>query len=199
MSAMYWLIIMLVLIVIEIATLGLTTIWFAGGCLAAFVTSVTGGSPVLQVMVFFIVSLILLFATRPIAVRYLNKGRTRTNVDSLIGQRAVVTKTIDNLKAEGEAEVNGQTWSARAAEEDHRIEAGTVVEICRISGVKLIVKEKMEDEAWDSLSEYFGRCYFTDPGILYPDRTAGAGTGRGTSGRISGHLVCWCALQGAVH
>ena len=153
MSAMYWLIIMLVLIVIEIATLGLTTIWFAGGCLAAFVTSVAGGSPVLQVMVFFIVSLILLFATRPIAVRYLNKGRTRTNVDSLIGQRAVVTKTLDNLKAEGEAEVNGQTWSARAAEEDHRIEAGTVVEICRISGVKLIVKEKMEDEAWDSLSE----------------------------------------------
>ena len=138
MSAMYWLIIMLVLIVIEIATLGLTTIWFAGGCLAAFVTSVAGGSPVLQVMVFFIVSLILLFATRPIAVRYLNKGRTRTNVDSLIGQRAVVTKTIDNLKAEGEAEVNGQTWSARAAEEGHRIEAGTVVEICRISGVKLI-------------------------------------------------------------
>ena len=65
MSAMYWLIIMLVLIVIEIATLGLTTIWFAGGCLAAFVTSVAGGSPVLQVMVFFIVSLILLFATRP--------------------------------------------------------------------------------------------------------------------------------------
>ena len=60
MSAMYWLIIMLVLIVIEIATLGLTTIWFAGGCLAAFVTSVAGGSPVLQVMVFFIVSLIFI-------------------------------------------------------------------------------------------------------------------------------------------
>lgn len=79
MSAMYWLIIMLVLIVIEIATLGLTTIWFAGG-LSGSVCHIRGGrQPVLQVMaLFFIVSLILLFATRPIAVRYLNKGRTRT-------------------------------------------------------------------------------------------------------------------------
>lgn len=146
MNAIFWLIGMLILLGIEIATLGLTTIWFAGGCLAAFITAAAGGGFALQLIVFFVVSLVLLFVTRPIAVKYFNKGRTMTNADSLVGMRAVVTKDIDNLRAEGEAEVNGQFWTARSLDEDVKIKAGTIVEVCRISGVKLIVKEKMEDE-----------------------------------------------------
>ena len=155
MAAVYWLIAFVILVGIEAATMALTTIWFAGGALGAFFAALAGAEIEVQLAVFVVVSFLLLLFTRPFADRLLKSGRpeTKTNVDSLIGQRAVVTKTIDNLKAEGEAEVNGQTWSARAAEEDHRIEAGPVVEICRISGVKLIVKEKMEDDAWDSLSE----------------------------------------------
>lgn len=39
MNAICWLILMLVLIGIEIATLGLTTIWFAGGALGAFIAA----------------------------------------------------------------------------------------------------------------------------------------------------------------
>ncbi len=146
MSAIYWLTAMVILLGIEIATLGLTTIWFAGGCLGAFIAAVAGADVTIQIIVFFVISLILLFITRPVAVRYLNKGRVKTNADSLIGKRAVVTKAIDNLKAEGEAEINGQIWTARSADEDVKIEEGKVVEICRISGVKLIVKEKMEDK-----------------------------------------------------
>lgn len=146
MDAMYWLAAMLILLVIEIITLGLTTIWFAGGCLGAFVAAAAGADISIQIIVFFVISLVLLFATRPIAVKYLNKGRTKTNADSLIGRKAVVTKTIDNLKAQGEAEINGQVWTARSVDEDVKIEEGRIVEICRISGVKLIVKEKMEDK-----------------------------------------------------
>ena len=146
MSAIYWLTAMVILLGIEIATLGLTTIWFAGGCLGAFIAAVAGADVTIQIIVFFVISLILLFVTRPVAVRYLNKGRVKTNADSLIGKRAVVTKAIDNLKAEGEAEINGQIWTARSADEYVKIEEGKVVEICRISGVKLIVKEKMEDK-----------------------------------------------------
>ena len=144
MNGIYWLIGMLILLGIEIVTLGLTTIWFAGGCLAAFVAAVAGAGLGIQLIVFFVVSLVLLFVTRPIAVKFFNEGRTKTNADSLIGERAVVTKDIDNLLAEGEVEVNGQVWTARSLEGDVKIEAGTVVKICRISGVKLIVK-KMED------------------------------------------------------
>ena len=94
-----------------------------------------------QLIVFFVISLVLLFATRPIAVKYLNRGRTKTNADSLVGRKAVVTKDIDNLKSEGEAEVSGQIWTARSDDEDVKIPAGAVVEILRISGVKLIVRD----------------------------------------------------------
>lgn len=141
MNAICWLILMLVLIGIEIATLGLTTIWFAGGALGAFIAAAAGGDFPVQLIVFFVISLVLLFATRPIAVKYLNRGRTKTNADSLVGRKAVVTKDIDNLKSEGEAEVSGQIWTARSEDEDVKIPAGAVVEILRISGVKLIVRD----------------------------------------------------------
>jgi len=144
MSGIYWLIGMLILLGIEIATLGLTTIWFAGGCLAAFVAAAAGVGFGVQLIVFFVVSLVLLFVTRPIAVKYFNQGRTKTNADSLVGEKAMVLKSIDNLLAEGEVEVNGQVWTARSLDGDVKIPAGAIVEVCRISGVKLIVK-KMED------------------------------------------------------
>ena len=86
METMGWLIIFIVLIVIELLTMGLTTIWFAGGALAALLMSVLGlGMPV-QVVVFIIVSVLLLVLTRPIAVKYFNQNRQKTNVESLIGQ-----------------------------------------------------------------------------------------------------------------
>ena len=67
MTAIYWLIGIVVLLVIEALTLGLTTIWFAGGALAAFIACVAGGSLVLQIILFVAVSLVLLFFTRPLA------------------------------------------------------------------------------------------------------------------------------------
>ena len=71
MNAVYWLILIIVLVVLEIITLGLTTIWFAGGALAGFILSMLDVQPVLQWAAFCVVSLILLFCTRPWALRYL--------------------------------------------------------------------------------------------------------------------------------
>ena len=98
MDAILWLAAVVVLLVIEIATLGLTTIWFAGGALIAGIAAVAGAGRVVQFVLFLIVSLILLIFTRPIAMRYLNTNRTRTNAESLIGKEAVVTQTIDILR-----------------------------------------------------------------------------------------------------
>lgn len=86
MDAILWLAAVVVLLVIEIATLGLTTIWFAGGALIAGIAAVAGAGRVVQFVLFLIVSLILLIFTRPIAMRYLNTNRTRTNAESLIWQ-----------------------------------------------------------------------------------------------------------------
>ncbi|NBK92956.1 NfeD family protein [bacterium 1XD21-13] len=143
MNAIYWLILFIVLLVIEIITLGLTTIWFAGGALIAFVLAMLDVSPVLQWAVFCVVSLILLFATRPWAVRYFNnQKKEKTNVDSLIGKTAVVTSEIRNLEGKGEVFVNGLTWTARAEEDSLIIQEDTHVTVAAVQGVKLIVRLK---------------------------------------------------------
>ena len=85
MEPIYWLMLFVVLLGIEILTMGLTTIWFAGGALAAFLISLIGCPVWLQAVVFIAVSLILLLVTRPFEIRYLNQKTEKTNVDSLIG------------------------------------------------------------------------------------------------------------------
>lgn len=139
MESFYWLIAVVVLLIIEITTLGLTTIWFAGGALVAFLASVLGASFLVQFILFFVVSIVLLCFTRPIAVRYFNNHRARTNYESIIGQTAKVTSVIDNYNLTGSASVNGQEWTARSERDEEIIEVGVQVKIVAIKGVKLIV------------------------------------------------------------
>ena len=95
-----------------------------------------------QIVLFLVVSALLLFFTRPVAVKYFNKDRVRTNVESLIGQQAIVISEINNLQGIGQVTVNGQEWSARSTDEEAAIPVGCVVIIERVSGVKLIVTPK---------------------------------------------------------
>jgi membrane protein implicated in regulation of membrane protease activity len=85
---------------------------------------------------------LLLVATRPVAVKYFNGDRQKTNAESLIGQQALVLEDIDTLHAAGRVEVNGQEWSARTEEANGFIPKDKVVKIEGIRGVKLIVKAK---------------------------------------------------------
>ena len=144
MDSIYWLIILAVFLLIEIITLGLTTIWFAGGSLVAFFLSLLVDNPVLEVTVCLIVSFLLLYFTRPIAKNYFNKQRVKTNIDLLIGKDAKVMETIDNLNGTGCVMVNGLEWMARTANDDITIPAGERVIIRKVSGVKLIVDIKEE-------------------------------------------------------
>ena len=138
MPAIYWLFIMIGLLAVEIPTMGLTTIWFAGGALAAFPVALAGlGLPV-QVAVFVGVSLVLLVFTRPIAQKHLNRRTVKTNVESLVGRTALVTQAIDNKKAEGQVQIEGVIWTARSAD-GNAIPEGASVRIEKVNGVKLIV------------------------------------------------------------
>lgn len=137
-----WLVVLAILLVIEFLTLGLTTVWFAGGALVAFLVSLAGGPLWLQLLLFIAVSVVLLLFTRPLAVKYLNKDVQKTNVDSIPGQKGIVTATIDNLKAEGQVTIQGMEWTARA-KNGNTIEKGKVVRITAVEGVKLIVEEDM--------------------------------------------------------
>lgn len=137
-----WLVVLAILLVIEFLTLGLTTVWFAGGALVAFLVSLAGGPLWSQLLLFIAVSVVLLLFTRPLAVKYLNKDVQKTNVDSIPGQKGIVTATIDNLKAEGQVTIQGMEWTARA-KNGNTIEKGKVVRVTAVEGVKLIVEEDM--------------------------------------------------------
>ena len=142
MVSYYWLILMAALIVIEIISLGLTTIWFALGALVAYFAALAGANIIVQVVVFLIVSIIALVFTRPLAMKYFNGiKREKTNAEGLIGKRAKVIEQIDNDRETGRVIVNGQEWMARTEDEDI-INIDEIVEILRISGVKLIVKKQ---------------------------------------------------------
>ena len=142
MNPIIWLVILIVLLVIEVITLGLSTIWFAGGALAAFIAALLGANVAVQVVLFLAVSIILLIFTRPVVMRMLNKHKTATNAESLIGEQAIVTQTINNLMGRGEVFINGLEWMARSQQYNDTIEKDTVVRILRIDGVKLIVERK---------------------------------------------------------
>ena len=141
MEMTFWLIVFVALLIIEIVTMGLTTIWFAGGALVSFLAAYIGFGVGVQVAVFLIVSILLLVLTRPIAVKFFNQERQKTNADSLIGQKAVVKEAIDIIQATGRVEVNGMEWSAKT-EEPGVIEVDTIVVIKGIQGVKLIVEKE---------------------------------------------------------
>lgn len=139
---MIWLVVLVLLVVIELLTMGLTTVWFAGGALAATLASLLGLPLAIQIILFLIVSGLLLFFTRPIAVKYFNKDRVRTNAESLVGRQAIVISEIDNLQGIGQVNVGGMEWSARTRDENITLPVGAVVIILAIDGVKLIVEEK---------------------------------------------------------
>lgn len=135
-----WLVILICAIVVEALTLGLTSIWFAGGALVALIMAVLNAPIYVQIVLFFVVALLLLFFTRPIAVKYFNKERVKTNVESLVGRQAIVISEIDNVQGIGQVTVGGQEWSARSYDPDQKLDVGIVVNVVAISGVKLIVK-----------------------------------------------------------
>ncbi len=143
MPEIVWLIILALCLVIEIATLGLVTIWFAGGALVTFFVAMVTDNLVIQMVVFLAVSLLLLFFTRPIAKKFYNNKRTKTNVDSLIGEQCKVTEAIDNFNGTGTVLLNGLEWTARSKDETV-IEAGARVKVCTLDGVKVIVEKVTE-------------------------------------------------------
>lgn len=138
---MFWLVLLIVLLAVEMATLGLTTIWFAGGALIAAFAALLNAPALVQILLFFLVSIVLLVFTRPVAVKYFNRGRIRTNAESIVGRQGIVTGEINNLHGQGQVTVGGQEWSARNADDGNVIPVGTVVTVISISGVKLMVRE----------------------------------------------------------
>ncbi len=134
-----WLVVAAVMIIAEVVSLGLTSIWFAGGAFVSAICAWAGCNWVVQLIVFSAVSLVLLFVMRPLAKKKFMVAVEKTNVDGLVGQQAIVTEAINNLEAKGAAKINGVEWTARSAD-DSNIPEGSKVIVEAVSGVKLIVR-----------------------------------------------------------
>ena len=149
MNSLYiWGAIFVLALVVEVATAGLATIWFAGGALVAFILKVLEVPLIWQVLAFVVISLLLLAFTRPMAVKYLNRKTEKTNIlDSIIGRSAIVTEEINNILATGRVTLDGMPWTARSLTEEQIIPVGREVIVENIVGVKCIVKEMENKEA----------------------------------------------------
>lgn len=134
-----WAVLIVFFTLVEAFTLGLTSIWFAVGALAALIASAFGFNFVVQFISFIIVAVILLIYTRPVARKVFKVGQNKTNVDALIGKKGYVIKSI-LPKEVGQVKLNGQIWTAKG-EEHETYNVDEEVEVLAIEGVKLIIKK----------------------------------------------------------
>jgi membrane protein implicated in regulation of membrane protease activity len=137
-----WLALAVIFLIVEGLTVEVISIWFSGASIVSMILDLCGLDLIWQLISFIVVSILLILLTRPIITKYLKKNESKTNVDSLIGQTAIVTKEIlpDNR---GEAKIKSQYWLAISAD-NNLIEADTKVSIVAIEGAKLIVRKISE-------------------------------------------------------
>ena len=142
-EAIFWLVVMILFLILEMVTISLVSIWFVGGSLAAFLVSFAVNSPWIEAIVFLAVSLLLLLLLRPMATKLgvKQKDQIRSGAQALVGKRAIVTEKIDNLHATGAVQVNGQFWSAKSPDDDITVAKDSVVKITEVDGVRLVVEE----------------------------------------------------------
>lgn len=139
-TAMFWLAVMIVLLIIEGVVPGLVSVWFAVGALAAMISALFEAPFWLQTGWFLIVSIASLCLTRPLVKKYVNSKVQPTNADALIGKECIVTESIDNIAGEGAVKISGQVWTARSTDDSVKIAQGKIVTVKEIRGVKLIVE-----------------------------------------------------------
>jgi membrane protein implicated in regulation of membrane protease activity len=142
-----WVALVIIFALIEVFTLGLTTVWFAIAALIMVFLSFLKIPLSVQILIFLAISAVLLFFTRPLAVKKFKIGKEKTNVDSLVGKHVLVTKTISEFE-KGEVKANGLFWTARSDSNTEIVE-GTKCEVLRIEGVQLIVRPLSEEENHD--------------------------------------------------
>ena len=135
-----WLGLLVLFVIIEGATVALTTVWFALGALCALTLSCLPGVPeTVQIVVFVAVSALSLWLLRPLARRRFSVKKEATNADRVLGQIGVVLEDIDNLQNTGAVKAGGKIWTARA-HAGETIPKGARVLALSIEGVKLIVE-----------------------------------------------------------
>lgn len=139
-TEMMWFFAFVAFLVLEGITYQLVSVWFAVGALGALSFKLLGMSAYVQTAVFLIISAVLICLLRPISLKVLKSKPLKNNIQRLIGKQVLITEDVDNIHQTGKGRINGMEWTVRS-ENNEKIESGSIVEITKIEGVKLIVKE----------------------------------------------------------
>ena len=139
--AILWFVLMCVFLAMEASTVSLVSVWFAAGSLSALVVSLLSGPEWLQILVFFVVSIVTLASLRPILRKYFTPKLHKTNVDAVVGASGKVVEAIDNIQSAGRVKIGGMEWAARSSDGE-AIPVGTIVAVDRIEGVKVFVSKQ---------------------------------------------------------
>lgn len=139
-----WLAVIAVAIIIEILTLDLVSVWFAFGAVIPFILAAVGGIAIeIQIAVFVIVSALLIIFMRNWAKKLLFKNMNeKTNINSIIGKKIRLLEDTD-FEHLGSLKINDVTWTA-VSHDGKLIKAGQIVEVVKVDGNKLLVKEVEE-------------------------------------------------------
>ncbi|HRO09135.1 MAG TPA: NfeD family protein [Saprospiraceae bacterium] len=135
-----WIIVAIILLIVEIFTVGFLTATFAIGCFLAGIMSFMGFGIKIQLLFFSVGTLIGFFGVRPFMLRFAHKksDRIKTNADALVGKIGYVSETIDNTKNQGRIMVEGDDWRAESDKEEI-IQTGNKVEVLKVNSTILIV------------------------------------------------------------
>lgn len=136
----FWFILFLVALVVELSTAGLVSIWFAFGALCTMGIAVLTENVFIQIAAFIVISVVTLILTKPLIKKFKAFDVQPTNSDRVIGKIADVTKDITPNNF-GEVKIFGEYWTAIS---EDKIKAGTKVRVKAIEGVKLIVEKEEE-------------------------------------------------------
>ena len=134
-----WIAVLVAAVIVEALTNDFVAIWFFPAAIVSMVLSLFDTSPWLQLLLFLVIGLVLVVATRPLCRKFLTPKREKTNIDAIVGKVCIVTEEIRNIDEMGEVKVGGLHWSARSAN-DRVIPVGEQVTVKEVQGVKLIVE-----------------------------------------------------------
>lgn len=140
MNWIFWLVLVIVLSLVEIATVSLVSIWFVASGIVAMILSFFIEDTAIITTIFILLGIFLLVISRPIVNKLRSKDNEKTNLDRIIGETAIVTEDIKK-NVVGEVKVDGKRWSAVSKEKCLK---GDTVKVLKIDGVKLIVEKESE-------------------------------------------------------
>ena len=135
-----WLVVLLLALTLEAATDQLVSIWFVPASIIAIVLDFFAVPIIWQVLAFLLVAAIGILLARRLVLNMKRGENTKTDLDTIVGEKCIVTERIDTFAGCGQAKVKGQVWSALGLDSEDVFEQGEILQIVGIEGVKLICK-----------------------------------------------------------